>query len=47
VPTVQPDQDWAGYPIGLALRSSGPAGGFWDLDFVRLGVHGQEIVHME
>ncbi len=47
VPTVQPDQDWAGYPIGLALRASGPAGGFWDLDDVRLGIHGQDIVHME
>ena len=47
VPTVQPDQDWAGYPIGLALRSWGPAGGFWDLDSVRLGIHGQEILHME
>jgi len=33
---VQPDDAWAGRPIGVAIRSAGLAGGFWDLDNVRL-----------
>ena len=27
---------WAGKPIGVAIRAAGTAGGFWDLDNVRL-----------
>jgi hypothetical protein len=34
--TVQPGDVWAGRPIGIALRATGKAGGFWDLDNVRL-----------
>ena len=33
---VGPDEVWAGEPIGVAIRSAGMAGGFWDLDNVRL-----------
>ena len=33
---VQPDDAWAGRPIGVAIRSAGLPGGFWDLDNVRL-----------
>jgi hypothetical protein len=36
MPTVQPDDAWAGKTIGVALRAAGMAGGFWDLDQVRL-----------
>ena len=34
--TVQADDAWAGKTIGIALRAEGQAGGFWDLDNVRL-----------
>jgi len=33
---VQADDAWAGQPIGVAIRSTGLPGGFWDLDNVRL-----------
>jgi len=33
---VQAGDAWAGKPIGIALRAAGEAGGFWDLDNVRL-----------
>ncbi len=36
LPTVQPDDKWAGKAIGVALRAVGMPGGFWDLDRVRL-----------
>ena len=36
LPTVQSGDAWAGKTIGIALRASGRAGGFWDLDNVRL-----------
>jgi hypothetical protein len=36
LPTVGPDNTWAGKPIGVAIRAAGMAGGFWDLDNVRL-----------
>ena len=36
LPTVRPDDPWAGKPIGVAIRAAGVAGGFWDLDNVRL-----------
>ncbi len=36
LPQVQPDDAWAGKSIGVALRATGNAGGFWDLDNVRL-----------
>jgi hypothetical protein len=39
---VQPGDDWAGKTIGVALRSAGQAGGFWDLDNVRLIVSASE-----
>ncbi|TKJ32609.1 MAG: hypothetical protein CEE38_22860 [Planctomycetes bacterium B3_Pla] len=39
LPTVNPDDTWAGQNIGIAIRATGipfEAGGFWDLDNVRL-----------
>ena len=36
LPTVQADDVWADRPIGIAIRAAGVAGGFWDLDHVRL-----------
>jgi hypothetical protein len=36
LPTVQADDAWEGMNIGIALRAVGQAGGFWDLDNVRL-----------
>jgi hypothetical protein len=33
---VQPTDAWAGKPIGVAIRAAGKAGGFWDLDNIRL-----------
>jgi len=36
LPTVQPDDAWAGMGISVALRATGMPGGFWDLDDVRL-----------
>jgi hypothetical protein len=36
LPMVQSGDAWAGKAIGIALRASGRAGGFWDLDNVRL-----------
>lgn len=34
--TVQSSDAWAGKSIGVAIRAAGAAGGFWDLDNVRL-----------
>jgi hypothetical protein len=34
--TVHAGDAWAGQTIGVALRATGAAGGFWDLDNVRL-----------
>jgi len=36
LPPVQPDDPWADQPVGIALRAAGAAGGFWDLDHVRV-----------
>jgi hypothetical protein len=36
LPLVRQEDAWADQPIGIALRSRGAAGGFWDLDHVRL-----------
>jgi hypothetical protein len=36
LPTVNQDDAWVGKNIGIALRSNGLPGGFWDLDDVRL-----------
>ena len=36
LPAVAPDDPWAGKNIGIAIRAAGEAGGFWDLDNVRL-----------
>jgi len=36
LPTVQAGDAWARMAIGVALRANGMAGGFWDLDHVRL-----------
>jgi hypothetical protein len=36
LPTVQAGDAWEGMNIGIALRAAGQAGGFWDLDNVRL-----------
>ncbi len=34
--TVRPNDAWAGKNIGVAIRAAGTAGGFWDLDNLRL-----------
>jgi len=36
LPTVRETDAWAGKAIGVAIRAAGAAGGFWDLDNVRL-----------
>ena len=36
LPTVQAGDPWAGKTIGIAIRATGTAGAFWDLDRVRL-----------
>ena len=36
LPTVNSDEAWASKPIGIAIRATGMAGGFWTLDHVRL-----------
>lgn len=36
LPTVQPGDSWAGKNIGIAIRATGEAGGYWDIDNVRL-----------
>ena len=36
LPTVEAGDAWADKAIGIAIRASGPAGGFWDLDNVRV-----------
>jgi hypothetical protein len=36
LPTVQQDDPWAGQTIGIAFRATGPFGGYWDLDNVRV-----------
>ncbi len=36
LPVVKPSDAWAGQTIGVAIRAAGAAGGFWDLDHVRL-----------
>jgi len=36
LPTVRAEDAWAGKTIGVAIRAAGIAGGFWDLDDIRL-----------
>ncbi|MEN8126788.1 MAG: hypothetical protein ABFR90_03175 [Planctomycetota bacterium] len=36
LPTVQTEDAWAGETIGIAIRATGPMGGYWDLDNVRV-----------
>lgn len=36
LPAVLPSDPWADKNIGIAIRATGAAGGFWDLDNVRL-----------
>lgn len=36
LPTVQAEDAWAGKTIGIAIRATGPMGGYWDLDNVRV-----------
>ena len=36
LPTVHAGDPWIGKNIGIAIRGTGAAGGFWDLDNVRL-----------
>ncbi|MDH4203859.1 MAG: hypothetical protein OEV87_13340, partial [Phycisphaerae bacterium] len=36
LPTVQPEDAWAGQIIGIAIRATGPMGGYWDVDNVRV-----------
>lgn len=47
LPLIQPDEAYVGVPIQLALRSLGPASGFWDLDDVRLGVTSSKVDRKE
>ena len=39
---VQAGDAWVGMNIGIAIRAEGQAGGFWDLDNVRLIVSASE-----
>ncbi len=36
LPTVETDDAWVDRPIGIAIRANGVAGGYWDLDNVRV-----------
>jgi len=36
VPAVKSTDPWAEQPIGIAIRATGPMGGYWDLDNVRV-----------
>ncbi len=36
LPTVQSENPWADKTIGVAIRATGPIGGYWDLDNVRV-----------
>ena len=36
LPTIRPNEAWAGKTIGVAIRATGMAGGFWTLEHVRL-----------
>ena len=36
LPTVQAEDAWADKGIGIAIRATGPLGGYWDLDNVRV-----------
>jgi hypothetical protein len=45
--TVRPDDPWVGKPIGVAIRACGLAGGFWDLDDVRLTESLPESISIE
>jgi len=36
LPTIGSTDAWAGKTIGIAIRATGAAGGFWDLDNIRL-----------
>ena len=49
VPVVQPGQAWAGQPMGIRLRSTidpEHAGGYWDLDNVRLNAVMEEPLQL-
>lgn len=41
LPTVQPTDPWAGKAIGISIRAIGNAGGYWDIDNVRLTEYSQ------
>ena len=47
LPTVQSQDAYAGKTIGVALRASGMAGGFWDIDNVRLTESSPASVQIE
>ncbi len=47
LPTVRPGDAWAGKTIGVAIRAAGKAGGFWDLDNVRLTESMPESIPIE
>jgi hypothetical protein len=36
LPAVQAEDAWSGKTIGIAIRATGPFGGYWDLDNVRV-----------
>ncbi len=47
VPTVRPGDAWAGKTIGVAIRAAGKAGGFWDLDNIRVEESMPVSIHVE
>ena len=36
LPVVEAEHSWTGKTIGIAIRATGPYGGYWDLDNVRV-----------
>ncbi len=47
LPTVRAEDAWAGKTIGVAIRAAGKAGGFWDLDNVRVEESMPVLIPME
>jgi len=43
LPTVKPTDPWVGKNIGIAFRTAGEAGKYWDLDNVRLTELGGDV----
>ena len=47
LPVVYSNDNWAGRTIGIAIRATGAAGGFWDLDNVRMIESLPASIHIE